>query len=150
MPNHRDIQIEPSTSFGKIFSERGVAFEDKYLALVENAPVIIFVVDLDGNFLYINRTAQKITGYSLSELLQKNLLTLVAKDSKDSVRKVFQNLHEINHFPLWEVEVVSLNGNRIPLDIHFKPLKDNKGLVFALDLIFCIANSLSFLVPGES
>ncbi|MFQ6109081.1 MAG: PAS domain S-box protein [Candidatus Aminicenantales bacterium] len=132
MSNHREIQAEVNISFGKIFSEKGIPFEDKYLTLVENAPDIIFVVDLEGNFLYINRTAQKITGYSLSDLLQKNLLSLVSETSQDTVRKIFQNLDKINHLPIYEIEVISLNGNRIPLDIHLKPLKDNKGLIFAL------------------
>lgn len=132
MSNHREVQVDPSTRFGRTFSERGISFEDKYLTLVETAPDIIFVVDLEGNFLYINKTAQKITGYSLSELLQKNLLDLMAPDYRELIQKVFQNFAQITHHPLHEVEVISSNGGRVPLDIHLKVLKDNKGQIFAL------------------
>jgi diguanylate cyclase (GGDEF)-like protein/PAS domain S-box-containing protein len=132
MSNHREVHSDTSTRFGRTFSERGIPFEDKYLTLVENAPDIIFVVNPDGDFLYINKTAQKITGYSLSELLQKNLLNLVASDYKESLQKVLKDLPHINYHSFLEVEVISSNGGRVPLDIHFKALKDNKGQIFAL------------------
>lgn len=132
MSNNRETHVDPSTKFGRTFSERGIPFEDKYLTLVENAPDIVFVVDLEGNFLYINKTAQKITGHSLSQLLEKSLMGLVAQNHQNTIKKVFQDLHEISHSSFCEVEVISPNGNSIPLDIHFKPLKDNKGHVFAL------------------
>ena len=132
MANYREFQLDSNTRFGRIFSEKGIPFEDKYLTLVETAPDIIFVVDLEGNFLYINKTAQKITGYSLSELLQKNLLNLVAPDCQESIQKVFQNFYEITHRPFYEVEFISSNRGRVPLDIHLKALKDRKGQIFAL------------------
>ena len=132
MANHNEARVDPSTRFGRTFSESGISFEDKYLTLVETAPDIIFVVDLEGDFLYINKTAQKITGYSISELLQKNLADLVAPDSRELIQRIFQNFDQITHHPFYEVEVISSNGGRVPLDIHFKGLKDNKGQIFSL------------------
>lgn len=134
MSNHQYIRSKTTLKIGNAFPTKGIRneFEAMYLTLVENAPDIIFAVDLKGNFLYLNKTAQKITGYPLSYLLKKTLQNIVVPEYYDSIKKIFHNLQEITHIPLYEVEVISSNGTRIPLDIHIKPIRDQKGQISAL------------------
>lgn len=126
---HKKTQVRPKTKFGKSSSAKKILneFEEKYFTLVENAPDIIFVVDLEGNFLYLNKTTQKITGYPLSELLKKNLQNFIAQEYHDSIKSIFHNLHKINYIPFYEFEVISSEGKRIPLDIHMKLIRGTRG-----------------------
>jgi len=107
-------------------------FSRDYYSLIENAPDIIFVVNLEGTFLFINKIAQSITGYSLQELHQKDLLNLVVPEYHERIEKIFQNLRQLSHLPLYEVEIISSNGNRIPIDIHMRPIKEDDGRIVAL------------------
>jgi len=106
--------------------------EEIYFTLVENAPDIIFMVDLKGNFIYLNMTAQKITGYPLASLLKKNLKDIVSPEYHDLIKSIFDSPSQTSHIPLFEIEIISSNNNRIPLDIHFKPLRNQKGQIHLL------------------
>ena len=52
--------------------------EERYRELFENANDIIYVHDLDGNFISVNETGLKVFGYSREEALKLNLLQIVA------------------------------------------------------------------------
>ena len=103
-----------------------------YKSFLDNAPDIVFSVDLKGNFLFINKTAQKITGIPVSRLLKSNLHKIAAPAYKDSVKKFFQNDFKGKSIPLLEVEIISQNGKQIPLEIHIERLKDTNGKVVEL------------------
>jgi PAS domain S-box-containing protein len=64
--------------------------EERYRELFENANDVIFLHDLAGKILAVNRAAEYLTGYSRTELLGKNFSNLVAPESRhqtmDSIR----------------------------------------------------------------
>ena len=81
--------------------------EDKYKALIENALDIIFQTDSNGNILFINTLAVKISEYSMDELLNMNCFNLIRNDyvkrAKDYyLSKVFLKdpIHSNFEFPL--------------------------------------------------
>ncbi|MBD3274124.1 MAG: PAS domain S-box protein, partial [Candidatus Marinimicrobia bacterium] len=47
--------------------------ELKYQKYVKNAPLGVFIVDKDGNYLEVNQVASEITGYSEEELYNMNV-----------------------------------------------------------------------------
>ena len=50
--------------------------EERYRALVENAPIGIYYSDFYGTFLYGNKRSEEIIGYQKEELIGKNFLKL--------------------------------------------------------------------------
>ncbi len=61
--------------------------EEKYRALVEQSTEMMFLHDLDGNFLEVNRAAVHHTGYRQDELLNMSVFDLLAtSDSEASIR----------------------------------------------------------------
>ena len=54
--------------------------EEKYRTLVDNSPDAIFVVDLDGNFISVNKVMVKLLGYSRDELLKMNIWDIVPSE----------------------------------------------------------------------
>ena len=54
-----------------------LASEQQYRRLFENAYDVIFVLDLAGNFVAVNKAAERISGYRRSELLGMNIAELL-------------------------------------------------------------------------
>ena len=89
--------------------------EEHYRSFLDNAPDIVFTIDKNGQFLYVNKTAQKITGIPTPKLLKSSLHKISAPEYKDAVKKFFQNDFKGKSIPLLEVEVLGSNGKQIPL-----------------------------------
>ena len=103
--------------------------EEHYRSFLDNAPDIVFTIDKNGQFLYVNKTAQKITGIPTPKLLKSSLHKISAPEYKDAVKKFFQNDFKGKSIPLLEVEVLGSNGKQIPLEIHIERIKDKTGKV---------------------
>jgi len=112
-----------------------------YRDFLDNAPDIIFTVDVKGNFLYVNKTAQKITGIPLPQLLKSSFHKLAAPHYKDAVKKFFQNDFKAKSIPLLEVEIIGSNTRPIPLEVHIEKFKDKNGKIAELQ---GIARDISF------
>jgi len=67
--------------------------EERLKILFEHAPDAYYLSDLKGNFVDINKTAEKITGYKKDELIGKNFLELKLL-SPERVLKVIEILAE--------------------------------------------------------
>mgnify|MGYP000123671124 CR=1 FL=1 len=63
-----------------------------YEELLTNASDAIFIHDLEGNITYANRSCEKLTGYSVSELIGKNISELLAPETMPLARQVRDRL----------------------------------------------------------
>lgn len=62
--------------------QREASLEQRYADLVENASDVVYVRDLAGSFLQVNRGIRELTGYTREELLRMNVIELVAPEDK--------------------------------------------------------------------
>ena len=60
--------------------------EERYRELFENANDIIYTHDLQGNFTSLNRTGERITGYSREETLKMNVADVIAPEHLNLAR----------------------------------------------------------------
>ena len=134
MAAHKETHALSETKIMKPYSNKEAfkKYEENYRTFIDEAPDIIFTVDLKGNFLFANETTQKITGLSLSELLKSKLQKITAPEYKESIRKLFQGDLKRKQIPLLEFEVISSDGNRIPIEINIKKVQDKNGSIVAL------------------
>ncbi|HTH50391.1 MAG TPA: PAS domain S-box protein, partial [Pyrinomonadaceae bacterium] len=61
--------------------------EARYRQLFETANDIIYVHDLEGNYLSINKVAERVFGYSLEEAMQLNMADIVRPEHLELARK---------------------------------------------------------------
>jgi len=64
--------------------------EDKYYCILESQQTGVYVIDGNGSLEYVNSAFCKMSGYSKKELLNMNILELVANEDIDLVRRHMQ------------------------------------------------------------
>jgi DNA-binding response OmpR family regulator len=62
--------------------------EERYRELFENANDIIYTHDLQGNFTSLNRTGERITGYSREEAAKLNVADVIAPEHLNLAREM--------------------------------------------------------------
>jgi two-component system NtrC family sensor kinase len=68
--------------------------EENYRALFNNAFDPMWVHDLDGNFIIVNKASESVTGYTVEEMLGVNVNTFLDEESLDIAREVKRKLLE--------------------------------------------------------
>jgi len=101
--------------------ERLAQSERRYRELAENAHDIIFTHDLEGNFLYVNRAAVQVLGYSKEQFSRLRIWDIIAPESIAGARSYVENLidgrAQDDHVELrmmcadGRVAIVQLRGN---------------------------------------
>lgn len=97
---------------------------ERYRELFDNASDLIYVHDLDGNFITLNRTVEQVTGYWRDELLKMNIEELAARDRLETGRSYLALVRRMaeqkkgKHKPInYEMEIESRQGRRLFLEI---------------------------------
>ncbi len=86
------------------------ASEERFLELFENANDVIFLHDLQGKILEVNRAAEYLTGYPRTEVLGRNFDKLIAPEAHNVVLDIIRG-HLGGSAPQhYELPVVSKNG----------------------------------------
>jgi len=99
------------------FEETLQASEQRYRELFDNASDLVYLHDLKGKFLAINKAAQCITGYTREEALALNISNLVAPEHVELVRGMIARLLAGEPASTYEVSAVTKSGTRLFLEL---------------------------------
>jgi len=113
--------------------------EQRYRTLIEEAGDAIFTIDLDGSFTSVNRTAERLSGYSRHELLGMNMAQITSAEYLGRIRERI-NLRKLggDGTPL-ESELITRDGRHVALEVTGR-LQFKNGAPSGL---FCIARDVS-------
>jgi diguanylate cyclase (GGDEF)-like protein/PAS domain S-box-containing protein len=91
--------------------------EAKFRNIYENAHDLIYMHDLNGRFLSVNKAAEKLLGYSQEELTHMNTLHVVVPEQRQMVIDMF-NQQVIENQPVYyELTVMNRHGEKFDLDV---------------------------------
>ncbi len=97
---------------------------DRYIELFENSSDLIYVHDLEGNYLRVNKMVEKATGYWQEELLNMNVNQLIAEECRPQHEKYLAFGRRMaqqkkgKHKPLtYETEIITKHGARVYLEV---------------------------------
>jgi PAS domain S-box-containing protein len=100
--------------------------EEKFKTLIETIEEGIGNVDENENFIYVNKTAANIFGYSKEEMTGKNLKELT---SPEMFRKVLDqsSIRKKEKTSKYELTIIRKNGEKRIITITSTPIIDNEG-----------------------
>lgn len=101
------------TSIGQDVTEQ-ILVQDQYKNLIQTATDIIFEINADGNFSFINEFGFSILGYSKNEIIQKHYSNFIAEQYIKNAVDFYENLAlNENNYPVIEIPIVKKNGEKI-------------------------------------
>jgi PAS domain S-box-containing protein len=110
--------------------------ELKYRNLIEQAPDIIFIVDAKGNLLHVNKTGQKMLGYSEDELCKMKTVDTYPTDEMTISRHRLIEMDKIREGGIMHFERLMRrkDGSLFPVEISVGALKDGNAHAIIRDI----------------
>jgi PAS domain S-box-containing protein len=103
--------------------------EERYRELFENARDAIYVHDLEGNYLRVNRAIETLSGYKREEIVGRNFVDFVAAEHVRYVRKSFFAKLAEQGETAFEVDVIAKDGRRVPVEVRSRAIYENGVMV---------------------
>ena len=102
----------------------------RYRQLFENANDIIYVHDLDGNYMSINHATERIFGYTQEEALSLNMSKIIAPEHLDIVRQnLLKKIKGDTGQTVYEVDCIRKDGSRVKLEVNSSTImKDGEAV----------------------
>ena len=102
--------------------------EERYRELFENARDAIYVHDLDGTYIRVNKAAERLSGYPREEIVGHNFWEFIAPDHIKHVREHFCTKLAQQGETTYECDVISKDGRRVPVEVSSRAIYEN-GIV---------------------
>jgi len=123
----RISQLETSEAERSKTAEALRESEEKYRNLVESTLDLIFMVDREGTYTYVNPRFEKVTGYSVADLIGRPFTFVVAPELVKSTIQRFRKGIRGEDTPPYEAELVHKSGERIPVEFLVTTQYDSGG-----------------------
>ena len=105
--------------------------EEKLRAIIDNTTAVVFVKDLQGRYLLINKQYEKIFHITRSEIINKTDYNLFPKELADKVTANDQKIVEVKAPLEFEEIITQDDGLHSYIAIKF-PLLDSHGIMYAV------------------
>jgi PAS domain S-box-containing protein len=111
-----------------------IHYEEQSLKIIlDSLNMGIFTVNRGGLITFFNRAAEKVSGFSRMNLLGKECTALFSGDGKKSCAVIRQVLKEMIPATAVRGELISFQGESIPVNADYIPLlNDHGGVIGAL------------------
>lgn len=109
--------------------------EEKYRMLSENASDIIWTLDMDLSYTYVSPSAERLTGYTVDEILSLSIDEVLTPSSYDLAMRSFQeellneysNQSDPDRTKTLELEQLCKDGSRVMVEMKMRFLRDGQG-----------------------
>ncbi|HMJ26483.1 MAG TPA: PAS domain S-box protein, partial [Pyrinomonadaceae bacterium] len=91
--------------------------EESYRDLFENAQDPIYIHDLNGVYVSVNRAGQELAGYTRDEIIGKNFADFMAPEYVELIRTNLSKKLEGQGLTAYEIELRAKDGRSIPLEV---------------------------------
>jgi len=102
---------------------------EKYRTLVETIGDIVFTLDLDGRFTYLNSECEKIVHYNIHELIGCPFTDVLVPEYIESTVNNFKRGLSGKKIPVYEIELLDKFGEKVPVELKVKSLLDPDGKI---------------------
>lgn len=100
-------------SIGQDVTEQ-IIVQDQYKNLIQTATDIIFEIDAEGHFTFINDFGFSILGYSEKEIISQHYSNFIHENYQRNAVDFYENLElNENKFPTIEIPILKKNGKKM-------------------------------------
>lgn len=99
--------------------------ERRYRRLVENITDAIFTLDTDWNFTYINHGFEKMTGYSIQEMIWHPFSEILAPEYFATMLDWLKSAASDETTESYETELINKDGSKIHVELCITPIFDS-------------------------
>ncbi len=103
--------------------------EKKYRQLVEASHDMVWRIDKDGRFSFVNSASKLILGYSPDEIIGNTFLEYVSEDQVKDVEKIFRKVLSGATFEHFDLKMVKKDGSISYMTATSYPMIDNDGSI---------------------
>lgn len=104
-----------------------ISSEQRYRTLVETMTDAVFTTDTNGRFTFLNPEFERITGYSVSDFLERPFTEILAPEYIDSTMEKYRRGLTGETIPVYEVELKLKDGGKVPVELKVTSLLDPSG-----------------------
>jgi PAS domain S-box-containing protein len=122
-------QVRSQTAVIRQKLQDEAALEQRYRDLFENANDMLYTHDGQGRITSINQTGERLLQRSRQDILDRNLIDLVAQEQQAAARQWLENVLKSSAVPATEWDFVAAAGQRVKLEISARLVKENGHLV---------------------
>lgn len=90
---------------------------------------IVYTLDLNGNFKFVNEAGERVTGYSCKEACAMNITQLVAPELAESVRRKIASTRDDLLGSVFEIEIITKDRQRIVLETSTQVVRRDRGQI---------------------
>jgi PAS domain S-box-containing protein/putative nucleotidyltransferase with HDIG domain len=111
--------------------EQASKAEKRIQHIIDTTQDMIFTLDRDGNFTFVNRAVEEITGYTVDNILTNDIQSILSPEYRTFVPDQLKQYREIAGRHLY-VDLMKNDGNLVPVELSFLPIKnrDNELIGF--------------------
>ncbi|MEP6913166.1 MAG: PAS domain S-box protein, partial [bacterium] len=99
--------------------------EKRFRDLFENASDVIYTADSSGNFTSLNKSGERMIGYTREEALGINFSQVVAADGLKLAREMIELKQTSSKSTVYELEMVKKNGQPLLVEISSRAIYKN-------------------------
>ncbi len=124
------INISTDITENKRLAEKIAAREREYRYLIQTIKQVIFRMDLDGQWLFLNKSWEQITGYDPNESLNKGIDEFLhPEDLKKISEYILTNARNSQNDQTIELRLRNLAGNYVWVEFQALPDLDSQNVV---------------------
>ena len=100
--------------------------EERFRNVIENASDIIYIHDLDGNYISINEAGERVFGFSRDEALKMNMRDIAVPEHVELVKEqLARKLEDSAKQTSYEVDCIRKDGGRVTLEVNSSAILKN-------------------------
>jgi diguanylate cyclase (GGDEF)-like protein/PAS domain S-box-containing protein len=103
--------------------------ETQYRNVFENANDLIYVHDIEGNYISINNATVRLFGYTREEALKMNFSQIAAPEHLEFVRLKLSEKIAGEQQSAYEVDCITKDGSRVTLEVNSSAIYKNGELI---------------------
>ncbi|HAT8180140.1 TPA: PAS domain S-box protein, partial [Legionella pneumophila] len=125
------LQLGQAIALTKAFEQLADS-KNRYHTLMKYSNCAIFVFNLQGKILEVNKQGQKLLQRSAKEILGQSYLSFVAKSELKRAVALFEKLLKDGYLDVFELRMVK-NGSEVMVEVYpAKVITKNEALIFTI------------------